>query len=248
MSWSAHLAKGLRLLGERWLDGPRRWIAAGENPFDTAVRVALVGGVAYGLWRLLSSSWAVLAVAVLVVILVALRTATKAAKGTLKAPTKTSPTVPDAGPEEWDEDYFVPIIWDTLDGAPAVHLTTLARSLTKHTGLAWDPDRVRAHCKTLGIPVRPKVRDLGGDRVSSGVHRDDLPPLPQPLPEEPVEGAAGAYVAGGSGNATPLPGGNATTPTRTVRRVGDLRITAIDDPNNPARTHVRVADPTRKRA
>jgi hypothetical protein len=244
MSWSAHLTKGLKLLGEQWTTGPRRWVAAGENPFDTAVRAAMVGGVGYILWRLLSSSWAVLAAVVLVVVIAALRTATKAAKGTLKPSAKASPSAPPAAPDEPEEDFFVALVWDVLGGSPAVHLTTLARHLAEATGQEWTPDRVRAACRTLSIPVRPKVRDLGGDRVSSGLHRDDLPPLPQPLPEgasEPV-GAATPQVTAAT------PHGNATAPTRTVRRVGDLRITAVDDPNNPARTHVRVSDPTRKRA
>lgn len=237
-----HLARGLAILGERWWSGP--WIAEGKTALDRNVRRGLRALLTVAVFRVACASRWLFLLAILVVIVRALRAATKAAKGTLKAPAKTASTVPNEDGEEWDEDYFVPIIWDTLDGSPAVHLTTLARGLAQHTGLAWDPDQVRAHCKTLDIPIRPKVRDLGGDRVSSGVHRDDLPPLPQPLSEgatEPVAAATPQVSAA-------TPGGNATAPTRTVRRVGDLRITAIDDPDNPARTHVRIADPTRKRA
>lgn len=244
MSWSAHLARGVRILGERWFEGPRRWITAGENGVDKAVRAAMVAGVGYGLWRLLSSSWTVLLAAVLIVVLLALRAATKAAK----APPKQAPAAPPDTAPEPARDLTGPelqeTIHDVLGGAPAVHLTTLAAHLTEATGRPWDGTQVRAACTTHGIPIRPKVRDLGGDRVSSGVHRDDLDPLPAPLPAAAPSPPVDSYVAGHGGNATPLPGPYATAPTPTTTRVGDLRITSVDDSANPARTHVTVIDPT----
>jgi hypothetical protein len=136
---------------------------------------------------------------------------------------------------------FQAAIRDVLDGAPAVHLTTLADHLHHLTGHTWTGQQVREACATHQIPIRPKVRDLGGDRVSSGVHRDDLDPLPHPLPEGAPEAAVGDYIAGQGGNAER----QHYPPTKTVRRVGDLRIVATNDPDNPARTHVQVANPTR---
>lgn len=239
MSWSRHLTTGLRLLGERWFAGPRRWIAEADGAVDWTIRVAMVGAGGYLLWRVLSASWRMLAATVLVVIVLALRAATEAAK----AP----PEKPPAGPPEGRRELFAgelqDAIWDVLDGAPAVHLTTLADHLSTLTGDTWTAHQVRAACTAHGIPVRPKVRDLGGDRVSSGVHRDDLEPLPQPLPEGAQKGGVDDYAAGQGGNAER----QRYAPTRTVRRVGDLRVTTVDDPDNPARTRVTVTDPRRRK-
>lgn len=244
MSLSSHLARGLQLLTSRWTTAPRAWIKAGKDPLDKAVRALLVGGVGYVLWLLISSSWTILGIVVAVVVVKALRAATKQAREGLSV--KAGPEVPEAPVDGFPGDLAA-YIRQVLDGAPAVHLTTLADHLHHTTGTAWTGTQVRAACQEAGIPIRPKVRDLGGDRVSSGVHRDDLPPLPQPLPEEAQEGTVDGYVAGHSGNATPPSGGNATTPTRTTRRVGDLRITQIPDADNPHRTHIQVANPTRKK-
>lgn len=233
----SHLVTGLRLLGERWTAGPRKWVAAGTGVGDKALRWILLGIPAYIAWRIVSSSWKILGVTVLVVCVLALRAATKAVKGEAEKPKE-------AAREERTEmspEAFLTFIWGVLDGSPAVHLATLADHLHDATGDTWTGETVRAACTTHDIPIRPKVRDLGGDRVSSGVHRDDLDPLPQPLPEGATEGDVGGYVAGQDGNATPL----RYEPTSTTRRVGDVRIVATDDPHNPARTHVRVIDPTR---
>lgn len=250
MSWSAHLAKGLRLLGERWLEGPRRWIAAGENPFDTAVRVALVGGVAYGLWRLLASSWAVLAAAVAVVVLVALRTATKAAKGQPATPPKTAAAPPAADDDALPPvtaDQFVTLARELIGTAPGVHLTTLAAALSGRYGGPWDTPDVRALCGAHSIPVQPSVRDAR-KRVSTGVRGDDLPALPQPLIHNGVAADVDVVVAGQPGTTTPTTAAPTTPATPTVSTHRGLRIVAQDDPNNPARTHVTVLDKTRKKA
>lgn len=242
----SHLARGLAILGERWWSGP--WITQAQGPVDLWVRRALRAALTMVAFRIACASPWLFAAAVLVVVVRALRAATKAAKGEQKPTAKASQKAPDAGTGELDEDQFLTFIWDALGDAKAIHLTTLAGALTEATGTGWDGPAVRAACQTHRIPVRPKVRDLGGDRVSSGVHRDDLPPLPQPLPEGVHGGPGGGYVAGQGGNATALPGTHATTPTPKTRRIGDLRITSIEDPENPHRTHVQVADPTRKKA
>lgn len=242
-----HLVKGLKILGERWTKGPKAWIAAGTGAGDRVIRWVLLAVPGYIAWRIVSASWKVLGATVLVVCVLALRAATKAVKG---EPEKPKPALKETAAGERAEvsrEVFQACIWDVLDGAPAVHLTTLADRLHDVTGNTWTGANIRGACKTHHIPIRPKVRDLGGDRVSSGVHRDDLDPLPQPLPEGATEGAVDGYVAGQDGNATPPLTPHATTPTSTTRRVGDVRITSVDDPGNPARTHVKVLDPTTRR-
>lgn len=242
-----HLTRGLLILGERWMSGVRRWVGAGENWLDTGVRWAFLLGVVYGGARVALGSLLGVGVVAVVVCLKALRAATKAERAKRQAPAVAAPeeSPPAVGGPPADLAGYVRTV---LDGAPAVHLATLAQRLTATTGRAWTGDLVRAACQEAGIPVRSKVRDLGGDRVSSGVHRDDLLPLPQPLPEAAQEGPVNGYVAGQGGNTTPLQGGNATAATPTVRRVGDLRITSTPDATNPHRTHIAVHDPTRKRS
>lgn len=46
----------------------------------------------------------------------------------------------------------------------------------------WEVADVKRVCEAAGIPVRPRVR-VRGMGVTVGVHRDDLPPLPEPSPE-----------------------------------------------------------------
>lgn len=243
--FGTHLGRGLTLLWTQGrVAGVRRWVAAGENRFDTGVRWAMVGGPPVLACWWLAAVWWRAAIAAAVVCVLALRAATKAAKA---KPQKPAEDISEGRTEVSRED-FIALAWDVLDGAPAVHLTTLATHLTDTTGTRWDGAAVRDACKTHHIPVRPKVRDLGGDRVSSGVHRGDLPPLPRPLPEGAQEGPVDGYAAGQDGNTTAPTGPHATTPTPSVARVGDLRITSLQDADNPHRTHVQVADPTRKKA
>lgn len=245
----SHLGRGLTLLWEQGrVAAVRRWLGEGENWLDTTVRWVMAGApVALAAWWLVAAWWRA-AIAAAAVCLLALRAATKAAKEQPAAPAKTPPVASVAPADQPAAEDFAALVWDALDGTNAIHINTLAAYLTTATGQTWTADHVRAACQTHDIPTRPKVRDLGGDRVSRGVHREDLPPLSRPLPEEAQEELGGVYVAGQGGNATQLQAAYATPPTRTVRRVGDLRITAVDDPENPARTHVAVADPTRKKA
>lgn len=253
--YGSHLLAGLRILGKRWAAGPRKWVSEAKGTGDTAVRWVLLGGGGYVLFRLLTSSWALLGVTVLIVVLLALRTATKAVAGTpAKAAEESSAGSREQSEEpssdalpEVSRDAFLALVLDVLGTARAVHLATLATALVHRAGGAWEVVDVRALCGVHGIGVRPKVRDLGGDRVSAGIHRDDLP-SPVPLTDDIVRLAVADYAAGQGGNATGLQPDYATPPTPTDRRVGDLRIVAQDDPGNPARTTVTVIDRTRKRA
>lgn len=233
---NTHLVRGLFILWDRRWARIRPWVSAGENWLDTAIRWAMLGVAAFILLRVMFLSWFIAAFVILVVCIRALRAATKATiaeKANVKSPEQSSTEVK-------TEDDFPTHVWAVLGDAKAVHLATLARHLTETTGTAWTPDHVRAACKQHSIPVRDKVRDLGSDRVSSGVHRDDLQPLPQPLSEGAQEGVGRPYIAGQDGNATPLHGPYATPPTPTTRAIGGLVVHAVDDPYNPARTHVQV--------
>lgn len=64
-----------------------------------------------------------------------------------------------------------------------VHLRDLLEHANAHGMLeGLDVSEFRAHLERRGIPVRNRVR-VRGLGVTVGIHRDDLPPLPEPSPE-----------------------------------------------------------------
>jgi hypothetical protein len=231
-----HLAEGLRILGERWSTGLRRWAGAGDNWLDTGVRWALLAGALYVASHLLLGSWLGISVVVLVVGVKALRAATKAAKS---APPKAPVVDSEKSLASADEDrQDVPrgedlaLAHKLIGTAPGVHLAALAAAL----GPAWTIAHVRALAGRHQVPVRASVRDASR-RVSPGVHRDDVPPLPEPLPEEAVVPPVGVVVAGQPGTTEPTTTLPATPTTRTI---GGVRVTSTPDADNPHRTHVTV--------
>jgi len=251
VSYSRHLVKGLRILGERWFERPRRWILAGKDGMDKTIRAALIGATGYGLWRLVSSSWKVLAVAVAIVCLMALRAATKAVKDspvkTVEAPGEEPQAPLDDGLPEVSPSQFLALLYDVLGAAKGVHLRTLSAALTIRYGGAWEIADVRRLCEAAEVAVTPTVRAPGG-KPTVGVYRADLPPLPRPLPEGAVVGGESGVRPATTFSTTPPTTAaptTATTPTET--RHGGLRVIATDDPDNPARTHVRVIDTARNR-
>lgn len=246
-----HLVKGLMILGERWITRPWKWIRAGDGWLDKLIRFVMAGGPAYLVWRILSSSWTLLGAAVLVVVILALRAATKVVKGEpvkAKEPPGEPPAAdPGAGLPEVPAEQFLGLLADVLGVAKGVHLRTLAAALTTRYGGAWEIADVRRLCEASQVPVTPTVRAPGGN-PTVGVYRADLPLLPQALPEGAAVGPGLPAPPGTTSPATPPTTAAPTTPaTPTDRRVGDLRIVAVDDPDNPARTHVTVTSKPRKR-
>lgn len=245
-----HLVRGLIILGERWTANPKKWAGAGENWLDTGVRWLILAVVGFGAFRLVSLSWPVLGVAVLVVAVLALRAATKAANG-VPEKAKSAPAaepqeaavdgLPEVSPQE-----FLELLYDTLGTARGVHLRTLAAALIHRVGGAWEVADVRRLCEASGVAVTPTVRAPGG-KPTVGVYRADVPPLPAPSPEAPPVPVVGVVVAGQPGTTSPTTPASTTPTTPTRTRVGDQLIVSTDDPDNPARTHVQVIDITRKK-
>jgi hypothetical protein len=238
------LGHGLTLL---WTQGRaagvRRWLGEGTNPLDTGLRWVLVGGPVALAAGWLAAVWWRAVLAAVVVCLLALRAATKAAVTTApKAPAAAPQTLPKAAaddPRDLSRDEFVDLARDLIGDAPGVHLAALATALGPDHSIA----DVRALAERHQVPVRPSVRDADR-RVSPGVHRADLPPLPEPLPGRPGVEPVGVVVAGQPGTTSPTTPGPATPTTRTV---GGVRVTSTPDADNPHRTHVHIA-PAPKRA
>jgi hypothetical protein len=67
--------------------------------------------------------------------------------------------------------------------AQGVHLRDLLAHAQAH-GMFEDLDvtSFRAHLERRGFPIKDRVR-VRGLGVTVGIHRDDLPPLPEPLPD-----------------------------------------------------------------
>jgi hypothetical protein len=104
-----------------------------------------------------------------------------------------------------DADLLADTIHAVANGGN-VHLTAVRDRLHAETGQHWD---VLAACRAHGIPTKP-VRVAGADpAVTTGIHRTDLPPLPQPL------STPGGVVSAGH------PDNNNTNNGITVQEIGE---------------------------
>lgn len=109
----------------------------------------------------------------------------------------TEPDVDDEQPEEWHPDDVIELVWELVGDRKGVHLSTLRTALEAETSRAWTPADVRALLASARVPVRDGVR-VRGVGNTTGVHRDDLPPLPSPAPPP---GPVGVVDAGQDANA-----------------------------------------------
>jgi hypothetical protein len=244
-----HLARGLAILGERWWSGP--WIAEAEGPVDLWARRGLRAVLTIVVFRVACASRWLFAAAVLMVIVRALRVATKAAKEQPKktpgAPTEEHQEDAGSGLPEVSPQEFLELLYDAMGTARGVHLRTLAAALIHRVGGAWDIADVRRLCAAARVPVTPTVRAPGG-KPTVGVYRADLPPLPDPSPAAAVVPEVGVVVAGQPGTTPPTTPAPTTPTTPTVTTQRGVHVIARDDPDNPARTHVTVVSTNRKGA
>ncbi|MFI0894876.1 hypothetical protein [Streptomyces sp. NPDC020983] len=86
-----------------------------------------------------------------------------------------------------DADAFTELVRDLADGGN-VHLVTVRRQLALELpGTDWSGPAVTALCDAAGIRVRPGVRVPGATpAVTTGIHRDDIPPSPPARSATPV--------------------------------------------------------------
>jgi hypothetical protein len=110
---------------------------------------------------------------------------------------------------------FVELLHDLSRGAN-LHLSRVREQLAEETGRDWTTQDVTALCRTAGVPTRPGVRVPGATpAVTTGIHRDDLPPLPRGSSGTPV-GVVGAGQH---------PNNNTNTPTATEIAEGVVIVT-----------------------
>jgi len=98
---------------------------------------------------------------------------------------------PDEQPEAWHPDDVIDLLWELIEDRRGVHLVTVRTQLEAETGRPWTPGDVRALLASAGVPVRDGVR-VAGVGNSTGVHRQDMPPLPSPAPPPAPVGVVGA--------------------------------------------------------
>lgn len=110
---------------------------------------------------------------------------------------------------------FIELLHDLSRGAN-LHLGRVREQLIEETGRDWTAQDVTALCRTAGVPTRPGVRVPGAQpAVTTGIHRDDLPPLPR--------GGSGAPV--GVVGAGQHPNNNTNSPTATEITEGVVIVT-----------------------
>lgn len=95
--------------------------------------------------------------------------------------------------EELSGAAFLELVHDVAQGGN-VHLSAIREQLAEETETEWSGPATRALCDAAGIRVRDGVRVPGArPPVTTGIHRDDLPPLPQPLSQRAVDDVAAGH-------------------------------------------------------
>jgi hypothetical protein len=125
----------------------------------------------------------------------------------------------DAGASALDPRAFLELLHDLAQGGN-VHLVTVREQLAEETERPWSAREVSALCHAAGITTKT-VRVPGArPAVTTGIHRDDLPPLPSPASGAPV----GVVAAGQSGN-------NNSNNTVTVEEIGQAGVVVKTGPS-----------------
>lgn len=100
-------------------------------------------------------------------------------------PASVQTAVTEAPAADPQDVYEATLEWirQRIGTAQGVHLRDLLAHAQAH-GMFEDLDvtTLRAHLERRGFPVKDRVR-VRGLGVTVGIHRDDLPPLPEPLPD-----------------------------------------------------------------
>ncbi|MGW3499347.1 hypothetical protein [Streptomyces globisporus] len=212
--------RGSKAVGLGMARGTVAWFKEGSGPVDFLIRlVFLLGGLAL-VWGLVQSAPVLMFGLTIWWVVAAYR------KGKPKEKAAAPPLQESSEPAQPKDDS--PEVLATLRkvAEPHAHLSAVAQAL------GTDTAHVREVLTRAGVPISD-VR-MKGRGVSTGVKAADMP-LPSPSPSPSPEGP-GSVVGPGHAN-------NNDTELTVTHFPSGARIISVPDPENPARTHVRVIGP-----
>lgn len=129
-------------------------------------------------------------------------------------------------PDGYEPGVFLELLHDLAQGSN-LHLIRVREQLQEETGRPWSGPQARALCDAAGVRVRDGVRVPGArPAVTTGIHRDDLPPLPSP-----ASGSGSGVV--GAGQAA----NNNTNKAPTVTEVGQAAMIVHTGPSIHQEAH-----------
>ncbi|MEV6436303.1 hypothetical protein [Streptomyces anulatus] len=208
--------RGSKAVGLGMARGTVAWFKEGSGPVDFLIRlVFLLGGLAL-VSGLVQSAPVLMFGLTIWWVVAAYRKGKPEEKAAVPSPQESSE------PAQLKDDS--PEVLATLRkvAEPHAHLSAVAQAL------GTDTAHVREVLTRAGIPITD-VR-MKGRGVSTGVKAADIP-LPSPSP-----GGTGPVVGPGQSN-------NNDTELTVTRFPSGARIISVPDPENPARTHVKVIGP-----
>ncbi|MCX5234423.1 hypothetical protein OG824_04140 [Streptomyces prunicolor] len=214
------LSRGSEAVARGMVKGIGEWFKEAQGPGDFLTRVVfLIGGLAL-LWGLVQSARFLMFPLSAWWIVAAYRKGKPEEKSAVVSPQESrEPAV-----EQDDSPKVLATVREKAD--PHVHLAVVAKAL------GTDTAHVREVLTRAGVPITD-VR-MKGRGVSTGVKAADIPlpiPSPSPSPEGP-----GPVVGPGQTN-------NNDTELTLSRHPSGAQVISVPDPENPARTHVRVIGP-----
>ncbi|MGA5467830.1 hypothetical protein ACPCUK_03190 [Streptomyces arboris] len=212
--------RGSKAVGLGMARGTVAWFKEGSGSVDFLIRlVFLLGGLAL-VWGLVRSAPVLMFGLTIWWVVAAYR------KGKPEEKAAVPPLQEFSEPAQPKDDS--PEVLATLRkvAEPHAHLSAVAQAL------GTDTAHVREVLTRAGVPITD-VR-MKGRGVSTGVKAADMP-LPSPSPSPSPEGL-GPVVVPGHAN-------NNDTELTVSRLPSGARIISVPDPENPARTHVRVIGP-----
>ncbi|MFE7762957.1 hypothetical protein [Streptomyces sp. NPDC057438] len=203
--------------------GTVAWFREGSGPVDFLIRLVFLGGGLALVWGLVQSAPVLMFGLTGWWIVAAFRKGKPEEKSAVASPQESLVAGSEEKPEEDDSPKVLTTLREKAD--PHVHLAVVAKAL------GTDTAHVREVLSRAGIPVSD-VR-MKGRGVSTGVKAADIPVSlsPSPSPDGP-----GPVVGPGQAN-------NNDTELTVTRLPSGGQIISVPDPENPARTHVRVVGP-----
>lgn len=215
-AFAERVYQGSKAVGWGMARGTVEWFREGSGPVDFLIRlVFLLGGLALA-WSLVQTTPLLMFPLSIWWLVAAFRKGKPEKKPAVASPQESS--------EPAAEQDDSPKVLEALrtKAEPHVHLAVVANEL------GTDTAHVREVLTRAGIPISD-VR-MKGRGVSTGVKAQDIPsPSPSPAPSEPAVG--------------PGQTNNNDTELTVTRLPSGAQVISVSDPENPARTHVKVIGP-----